>query len=241
MLGKLIKHDLNYSKKSFFSIAALMIVLSIVAAVSFSFNIGSIGMISLLAFTIVLTVSNIMTVVLIFNGYRKSIFGQNGYLFLTLPVSKNRLLLSKTIGALIWFNFMTVVTVITLFTMAFISTSFFSDQLWTLLAALNLQWLPVIGHALYGLLHLNVVAFVMIIVLFMTITLANTSFRNKRLHWILAGVLGFAYFIIYQLCLTLISQFIFDQTTISMLYSFVVGVISYFITLYLLKKRIDLD
>lgn len=247
MLGKLIKHDLNYSKNSFFSIAALMIILAIVATVSFSFSIESIGIISLVAFVIVITVSNIMTVVLIFNGYRKSLFGQNGYLFLTLPVSKKSLLLSKTIGALIWFNFMTVVTFITLITMTFIGTRFYSDLSWI---SFDVQWLTVIGHGLYGFLFINVVAFVLIIVLFMTITLANISIKNKRLHWILAGVLGLAYYIIYSQGSTLISELFLDQVTfgtvrfhltIIMVYNFIVGVIAYLITLYLLKKRIELD
>lgn len=251
MLGKLIKHDLNYSKNSFFSIAALMIILAIVATVSFSFSIESIGIISLVAFVIVITVANIMTVVLIFNGYRKSLFGQNGYLFLTLPVSRKSLLLSKTIGALIWFNFMTVVTFITLIMMTFIGTRFYSDLSWISFDVhFDVQWLTVIGNGLYGFLFINVVAFVLIIVLFMTITLANISIKNKRLHWILAGVLGLAYYIIYSHGSTLISELFVDQVTfgtvrfhltIIMVYNFIVGVIAYLITLYLLKKRIELD
>ena len=257
MLGKLIKHDLNYSKKAFFSIAALMIVLSIVAAISVSFDDENISTISLAVLAMVLSASIIITVALIFNGYRKSLFGQNGYLFLTLPVSKNQLLLSKTIGALIWANFMIIVTFILSITIAYVGASAHSVQSandsWIWLGSeigFDINWLRVIGDTLYGMLFINVLAFVAIIILFMTITLANASFRSKRLHWILAGVLGLAYFILYTRGTVIIGRLLFDMTTYStaridvtifMIYSFIVGIISYFITLHLLKKRIELD
>ena len=246
MLGKLIKHDLNYSKKAFFSIAALMVVLSIVAAISVTFDDENISTISLVVLAMVLTASIIITVALIFNGYRRSLFGQNGYLFLTLPVSKNQLLLSKTIVALIWANFMTIVTFIISITIAYVVHS---DLSWIWIE-LDINWLRIIGDTLYGMLFINVLAFVAIIILFMTITLAKASFRSKRLHWLLAGVFGIVYWILYGRGARLVSRLFFDTTTFSgvrfdmtilMVYSFIIGCISYLITLHLLKKRIELD
>ena len=249
MLGKLIKHDLNYSKKSFFSIAAVAVVLSLVAALSVTFDIESISIASLVVIGTVLSVMFVMSIVLIFNGYKKSLFGQNGYLFLTLPVSKNNLLLSKVIGALIWANFMGVVTIIMTTAIVFVGTNLDGTSTYILWEAMP-NWLEFIGNALYGILSFNVFTFVAIMVLFMTITLANASFASKRLHWILAGAIGLAYYVIYIRGTVLIGSLLFNmntnqtsifEMTLLMIYSILVGGISYFITLRLLKKRIELD
>ena len=253
MLGKLIKHDLNYSKKSFFAIAALMIILAIVAATSLTFDVERISAISIAILAIVLTASIIITIALIFNGYRRSLFGPNGYLYLTLPVSKNQLLLSKIIGALIWVNFMIIVTFIISVTIATVIATvgarIYSDYSWIWIRN-EISLVQIAGDMLFGLLFINVLAFVAIIILFMTITLANVSFRNKRLHWIFAGVFGLAYFILYSRGAELIVRLFYDMTTFStaridvtvfMIYSFIVGIISYLITLHLLMKRIELD
>ena len=245
MLGKLVKHDLNYSKKSFLSIAVVAIVLSVVAPLGVLFDIEAISIVSLSVTGTVLVAMFVISIILIFNGYKKSLFEQNGYLFLTLPVSKNKLLLSKTIGALIWANFMGVVIVIMTGAIVFVGTHIEPTEV-----TINFDVLAFIPQALYGILYGNVAMFTTIIILFMTITLANSSFKSKRLHWVLAGVLGLVYYIVYVSVMGRIQWHLSDTAvdgnsifymTLLLIYSLVVGIISYFITLYLLRNRIELD
>ena len=247
MLGKLIKHDLNYSKKAFLSIAAVAIVFSLVVTFSVSFGNTLISIILLSITGIIMSVMFIISIILIYNSYKKSLFGQNGYLFLTIPVSKNKLLLSKIIGALIWLNFMSVVTII--MTVIIFYVSIHLDGNATMRLSMS-NWFEVIGQLLYMALFINVFKFATIIVLFMTITLANASFASKRLHWVFAVVIGLVYYVLYIRGAALIGPLFFDATsyqtsmfelTLLKLYSLVVGCISYFITLQLLRKRIELE
>lgn len=244
MLGKLIKHDLNDSKRSFFAITAVTMVLSLVAGLSLTFNNEMLDRISFVVTGITLMAMFIIGFMLVFNGYKKSLFGQNGYLVLTLPVSKNKLLLSKIIGALIWFNFMSFVIMI----LSAIAAYLEGNEMDIYFDGVG-NWLEATWSLLYAIFFLNVLAFVAINVLFMTITFANSTFK-KRLHWVIAGALGLAYYSLYVRGAAFVVVSFFDMTaseasifemTLLVVYSLIVGLISYLITLYLLNKRIELE
>jgi len=252
MLGKLIKHDLNYSKKSFLGLGLAMLGFVLI---SFLFNriFPFLSHANLIGFIFIIstTVSLVITISYLYSAFKNSLFGQNGYLYQTLPVGKWKLLLSKIISTLIWFNYIWLINLI----------------FWILLAILEAQGLN-FAIGMISLTELKtlimVVIFVNIIVslfllgLYMIITLANSSFKNFRIHWILAGIIGFGTFIIWgyglssfidlneklflaQMSGSPTSPFNTFNVVVPSVYNLLFSGLLFFVTAWLLKNKVELD
>jgi len=240
MLGKLIKHDLNYGKKPFLLMAGIAFVLLLVAGVGLVFNLSSLGVIYIVLSSILLLVMLVMTPVLIFNGYKKSLFETHGYLFLTLPVSRNKLLLSKTLGGLIWFNLNALLSIFLGLGIFVIESSLQANASAVNLAntaSIEVNGWELIGLGIYGWFFVNLLVVLGFIVIFMSLTLGNSSFKSKRVHWSLAGIFGLLYFIFYLTGAIILSLGMIKLT----LYSLVAVAVGYYFTLSLLKKRVELE
>ncbi|EHJ53276.1 hypothetical protein [Streptococcus macacae] len=119
MFGKLLKYEFKSVGSWFFGLYGLAIALSLFLGIWLRFNItfsGSSdyradfnsnvqGVFASLLFSLLLAVFItifIATLLLIIRRFYNNIFGREGYLTLTLPVSTHNILLSKLAAALIW-------------------------------------------------------------------------------------------------------------------------------------------
>lgn len=119
MFVKLLKYELKSIGKWYFALNASVLAISLFLGFSFShkyitnyannsYNSGAhlgtqlLPLSLALIFGILVAGAWIATLVIIVRRFYKSIFGREGYLSLTLPVSTHQLILSKLLAAFIW-------------------------------------------------------------------------------------------------------------------------------------------
>lgn len=102
MLGKLIKNDIKSASRSVgYIYMALLIAIGIMGlSLLFDFGVGETfasGALIGISF-----IAIIFTFIAVFLDFRKTMFGDRGYLTNTLPVSSTSLLFSKTVTSMLW-------------------------------------------------------------------------------------------------------------------------------------------
>ena len=113
MLGKIIKHEFRATWKKICGMYAIMIISLLVAMVSF--NLEDIDLngtatdifriilgISMLVLVVSLTAAFVIILVLLCQRFYQSVYSNQGYLTMTLPVSKFSILNGKLITYVIW-------------------------------------------------------------------------------------------------------------------------------------------
>lgn len=121
MLRKILKYDMNYIRRIWWILAVSVLGLSVISAsiIRLFIEFGAsdnaesniiidlfliFGMFFAVIAIVVIIASLIGTEVLILVRFYKNFFTDEGYLTFTLPVSRKKLLLSKTLNAMIWLN-----------------------------------------------------------------------------------------------------------------------------------------
>ncbi|HFH9837627.1 TPA: ABC transporter permease [Streptococcus suis] len=121
MFGKLLKHEIKSVGKWYFGLYGLSLILSCLLGLwirtidmrtEFSSDSEAIMLgVSVFAYAIIMVSVAISTFLLVVNRFRKNIYGRQGYLTMTLPVSPHLLILSKLAAALIW-NLLAVIVIL---------------------------------------------------------------------------------------------------------------------------------
>jgi len=192
MFTKLVKYDLMFSKNTFLTLAAIMIVWGGVVRVgseSPGMWLHTISLVMNLSFMISVLIIGVVSIMQIFRFYRKSMFGPNGYLAFTLPVTRASLLGSKIVVAMIWYMFMMCA--------AFVMFRIINGG-----SLFNIHMPTLIEEGLEA----AFTGLFLISLLFFVITLAHSSFSNIRVHGVVAGVIGFAGFVLYMWAQNIIRQ-----------------------------------
>ncbi|MDD6436167.1 MAG: hypothetical protein PUF77_07285 [Clostridiales bacterium] len=107
MLGKLIKYDLSSVSRILLPLHGFLILITlmgkglIMLSRSITFP-DLLIVLMILLYVLYAAAVSIVTMVLLIYSFYRSMFSNEGYLTFTLPVSENSLLLSKTIVAWIW-------------------------------------------------------------------------------------------------------------------------------------------
>jgi len=194
MLTKVIKHDFMFSRRTYVLMGATLIGAAIIARISISLTNETgdalvMAIVPGLVFMIALFVAAVVCVGQTVNFYRESFFDDAGYLMLTLPVSRGKLLASKVIVSMVWFNIMlgvgALATVIAVYQPMGMTTlrdvfSFLSD-------IFNFAGV-LITYA-----RINGFAFAFITVLFFTPTLTNSTFFGWYVNRGVAFIVSLAY------------------------------------------------
>lgn len=179
MLGKLLKFDIKFGRTPYLAIMGMLLLFGLLARL-FSAQIiweTPVG----LVFSLLMVAVVVAMLILVFQNFNRSMFGNEGYLTLTLPVKRHKLLLSKLLISVLWFNLMllaVILTAIILYT-----------QEWAL---------PEQGISMMDILTLvnsviiaNLWAVNAILLLYMAITAAHVSAAGRRPGWVLGvGVLA---------------------------------------------------
>ena len=141
MLNKLLKYDMKSIGRFWWIIAASDIAISFVGAIALRVLLSdiynsslNIFMTIMMAFVVIISIVGIIaaflaTQILIFIRFYKHFFSDEGYLTFTLPVSRKKLLLSKTINAMFWTTLSYILLIVTIFLFMLISPPTFEGEL----------------------------------------------------------------------------------------------------------------
>lgn len=187
MLVKLIKLDLRFAYKKFLAMAAVLLAAGL-ALPWLNVSVLRFGLPLIMGTTF--TVIPVLCVWLVVQHFQRNLYGNEGYLMFSLPVSASQLLLSKIVTTILWFNLM--------LTAAF--------GLVLLLLRMDAPLLEIIGKLLTwegireiikGVLLVNANMLPLILAVFMGLSLATVAVRNKKLGHVwgqIATAIGIAAF-----------------------------------------------
>ncbi|KAF5075517.1 hypothetical protein QVN85_00335 [Oscillibacter valericigenes] len=268
MLRKLLKHEFRATARVMGPLFLVILVLALGANLSIRFMLDAdsfipnlLGGLLMMAFVIGMTGLIIMSIVLMVNRFRTNLMGDEGYVMFTLPASSHQLVWSKIIVSTVWFIATGIVECAALLICAadldliqeiFSSDFFFrvSQVIQELVQEYGLN-LPVMALEL---IVLCLVGCAVLCLEFYAAMAVGHSFANHKMA--LSVVFFFGFQFVMQLAGGLIlnsnglweSFYYLDgmesfhqMMGISIVISLVTGVIYYFITSTMLKKRLNLQ
>ncbi len=120
MLSKLMKHEFKATYKTFSTIYATLLLVSVLCLVMSEFEVNNavydvLSILLTVAYTIGIAIVSTLSTVLIINRFNKNLLGDEGYLMHTLPVSKGNLILSKWLVAGVWTIATTIIAMLAIF------------------------------------------------------------------------------------------------------------------------------
>lgn len=171
MLAKLIKLDLRFAYKKFLTMAAVLLA----AGLTFPWlNVSVLKFGLPLLMGIIFTVIPLLCIWLVVQHFQRNLYGNEGYLMFSLPVSASQLLLSKVVTTILWFNLMLA----SAFVLALL---LLRDQAPVLTILRDLLSWEAVRAVVKVVLLVNVNMLPLILAVFMGLSLATVAIRNKKL------------------------------------------------------------
>lgn len=213
MLGKLIKNEF---KSNLHSIGMIYVVAAAAIVLMAASYIADITWISALATMVLLAagfIAVVVTFVSVISNFQKTLFGQQGYLSFTLPVSSGQLLTAKAITSFAWMLLSYLVAIAIFIGVYLYATAMIGEDVKAAIEIMLAMFdtFPSKGTIRVALLLVAVVIFIRIVVLiaqlYFAITLANTRALQK-LGGFAAVAVFFAVFIVMQVISLLLSQYV---------------------------------
>jgi len=114
MLGKLLKNDIKSASRStvFVYFALLIAIGALLISLVTDYGIGK--AVSAMLLPLIAFFGFIVTIFMVFIDYRKTMFGDRGYLTNTLPVTSISLLFSKMLSSFVWVLISYIITIASL-------------------------------------------------------------------------------------------------------------------------------
>lgn len=213
MLGKLIKNEF---KANIHTIGMIYVVAAAAILVMMAAFIVKITWLSALA-TIVLGATGVLAVVMTFvsvvQNFKKTLFGGQGYLSFTLPVTSGQLLAAKTITSFCWMLLSYAVAIGIFFGIYLYSTAMIGEDIkFAIQMVLSMfEGLPSGDTIKLAIAFIALIIFIRIVVLiaqlYFAITIANTRIMQK-LGGFAAVVVFFAVFVVMQIIGVLLAQYV---------------------------------
>lgn len=247
MLAKLIKLDLRFAYKQFLTMAVLLLALGI--AVPYM-EVGFLRFGVPIIFSVAFTVIPVMSVWLVMQHFKRNLYGNEGYLMFSLPVSATQLLLSKVITTLLWLNLMLIAALG--FVLLLLRTELPVAEITRSLLALGLNF-----KGLQTLLLINANALPFILSIFLGTSLATVAVRNKKLGHFWGTTASFAASALFVWCsirfagwqyLTttaanraLVLVTLADSKWINLVISAIFCALCFGLNTYIMRRRLNLD
>lgn len=252
MFGKLLKYDLKSIGKWYLFLLAITSIIAVflgnqignlVQETSDAYSSGyMVGQDILLITLIMIFVGLIITIgisssVLIIRHFYKDIFSRRGYLTMTLPVSLHHILFSKLISGLVIFalTYLVFIGIVLAFILPHIS---WADLQPTLIIALSEIYPDYNSHSLF--IFLLVSNIQSILAYYLAIALGHLSQNHK----ILMSFVSYAGLLIIIWLLNLSTagfQYSNMNFIIDIIILLILSIISYFITHYIIKHKLNLE
>lgn len=213
MLGKLIKNEF---KANLHTIGMIYVVAAAAILIMMAAFVVKITWLSALA-TIVLIATGILAIVMTFvsvvSNFKKTLFGGQGYLSFTLPVTSGQLLAAKTITSFCWMLLSYAVAAGIFFGVYLYATAMIGEDVKMALQMITMlfEGIPDPDTIKLVILIAALILFIRIIVLiaqlYFAITLSNTRIMQK-LGGFSAVVVFFAVFIVMQIISVVLAQYV---------------------------------
>lgn len=213
MLGKLIKNDFKTSAHTMGMIYLSAAIAVAFMAFAYIFEVTWISGVATMALLAISVIAVVVTFVLIVADFQRTLFGNQGYLSHTLPVTSGQLVISKTIVSFAWMILSYAVGVAILIGVYGYASAMIGDDVKVAFQLLTIffEGLPsgatVKIVAALGLLVLFIRIVVLIAQLFFAITLSNTRVMAK-FGTFAAIIIFFAVFLIMIIASTVLANYI---------------------------------
>lgn len=266
MLGKLIKYEIRATSRTFLPMYALLIVFAIINKIFISINSKLLSIpqvIAMTVFIVIIAAIYVMTLVVTIQRFNKNLLTDEGYLSFTLPVKIHTHIDCKMVVSLLWTIVSLLVSALAIFVLAADHITFakIGEAFGVIGNAMN-QY----GISSYVILFEAVVLLVIgalssIVEIYAAITIGNFSSKHKLLAGVGAFVaIGIVEQIVSSAILTGFGGGIMhyfqslEHSSISaqiaavqlvflglIIYSLFFGLICYFLTEWLLRKKLNLE
>lgn len=261
MFGKLVKYEIKSAGKWYVMLYLATLLFSAIFGLGMKVLFGSsyatieyvdnqpISTLSSLSLTFVMFVIialiialNISTFFLVINRFYKNVYGREGYLTMTLPVTSHQIILSKLTAAALWGGLAFLTTIASFF--IFLSPSFDLGQI--------MEELPVYIKMANDYVPLPLVFVSGIVSTFSGVLLTYLAISVGQLFQNRRGLMGcVAYFVIYVL-LSFIGTFITPEVvyerpfgteyfTVVLIAAVIESLICYFATHYIMTKHLNIQ
>ncbi|WKY46318.1 ABC transporter permease [Eubacteriaceae bacterium ES3] len=235
MLGKLLKHELKATGRTFLPIYAALIILTILNKLVITLGIPNfyeettvsnpflemIFVITMFLYVSIVVALSVMTLVVIVQRFYKNLFSDEGYLMFTLPVKVNEHILSKLLIALLWTFISTIAIIITILILSWGSFSWLDvTQSFSLLSTeIETQLHLSIGLVIFEAVLLVIAEIVSsILMIYVSITIGQLFNQHRVIAAFGAYiVISVVLQIIFSLVILLIPIFNLDYTFMSLI------------------------
>jgi len=264
MLRKLLKYEIRATSRIFLPMYALLIVFALINKLFLAINADFLSIPKIIAmsvFVIIIVGICVMTLVVTIQRFNKNLLTDEGYLSFTLPVKVHTQVDCKMIVTLMWFILSAIVSVVSIFVMAINKdtigqiSKFFSE----VIPAFNSLGAGGYVILLEGILICIIGILTSAVTIYAAITIGNMSSKHRLLVG-LGAYIGFG--VIEQIVASIIGtsigtriEFYFRSiTTVAasvsaveivmfwfIIYTLVFGVAYYFLTNWMLKKKLNLE
>lgn len=195
MLLKLIKYDFKATFPKLLISSIIYAVLGIIAPlVIFPFNqIASMITVSITVGMGILAYC-LAIFIFLFQYYRKNIYGEEGYLMSTLPTSGYKLLLSKSIVAIIWDLISSIIIIGSVFVLVFVISKGFEN------ANIDINWQHILSNAeivttvIYTIIGIIASSLFILMAIYFSISVAQLPVWGK-----VGTLMGFVTFIVVSI------------------------------------------
>lgn len=142
---------------------------------------------SFMTFGILIAALGLSTFFMVINRFRKNVYGRQGYLTMTLPVSSHQIILSKLVASLVWYFLAGVTTVLSIGIILAVlmlgTEEFMIPELHTVVQALD--WPVIFAHLFYMLIE----SITGILLIYFSISVGQL-FKDHRLLFAIITYIG---------------------------------------------------
>lgn len=202
--------------------------------------------ISFMTFGILIAALGLSTFFMVINRFRKNVYGRQGYLTMTLPVSSHHIILSKLLASLVWYLLAGITIIlsigIVLAVLMLEIEEFVVPELQTLIQ--QLDWSVVFAHLFYVLIESTMG----ILLIYFSISVGQL-FKDHRLLFailtyigisIVVGVFGTLVFTNYLENLYNAAQPLYPNPILALI-NIILAFAYYFGTHYIMTKKLNLQ
>ncbi|NQG19501.1 ABC transporter permease [Streptococcus suis] len=201
---------------------------------------------SFMTFGILIAALGLSTFFMVINRFRKNVYGRQGYLTMTLPVSSHHIILSKLLASLVWYLLAGITIILSigiiLAVLMLEIEEFLVPELQTLIQ--QLDWSVVFAHLFYALIESTMG----ILLIYFSISVGQL-FKDHRLLFailtyigisIVVGVFGTIVFTNYLENLYNAAQPLYPNPILALI-NIILAFAYYFGTHYIMTKKLNLQ
>ncbi len=269
MLGKMLKYDIKDYSKSMLPICLMLLIMSVITRIFYTISESFEGLkatfsilfgISTFIFCITIIISLVYCFFISVKNYYKKVLKDEGYLTHTLPVRKSTIILSQIISSIIWLFIICIIILATL-AIAYYQKGMISSFINIMNSEMSSELIvsPIVTLIIIAVMMIcSYIATVLAIYCSMTI---GHSFSNNKIAYSI--VTGVVFYVVYQVLgivavvaviacnygsletmingMTMTENVLIQLIVSTFITNVIIGIASYILTNYNLKKRLNLE